>query len=173
MDRIGKGRHAAIKISSWRINVEKLNVSSLKKGDYLPPEQVSEIIEVKMDDPMFHLEVAKLQDYIMRQRQDMDSPIIVKCEGLGLRVLTDSEAVEYNATTRRHGIRKLNRAQGRDSGIDRNNLTDGEVQKLERNMEFGSRVLSSIRSIKRTFSIPKYERQTPGRDVGDVLTGTE
>jgi len=97
------------------------------KGSYIPKSTILE--ELKLDEPPTDREYsfilmalkARLERDIYKETGRIPT---IKSEDNGLRILTDSEAVDYNDKSFRCAIRKMYRAHRRQMNVDVGNLTN-------------------------------------------------
>jgi hypothetical protein len=89
-------------------------------------------------------------------------PVTIKQENAGLRLLTDSEAAEYNATQSENARRKLWRAFRRTQNVDESRLTDIERQRYYRSLEIQGKYVQALRRVRLEMRGVPVVRQTPG-----------
>jgi len=138
------------------------SVTSLQKGDYLAPFEIEEMTGEAEGTVAYQFALMQLRSEIERGLLKAGHPATIKCEGAGLRVLTDAEAAVYNA---RHGDLarfKLFRAFRRNQTVDEANLTNAERQVHYRTLEVQSKYVQALRKVARMHHIEPVKRQTPG-----------
>jgi hypothetical protein len=140
-----------------------LDYETLKKGDYITPEQAQEITGKKMNDPKFPLALLNLKERIRREMQAQRRPITAKVEQLGIRILSDPEASNYNDKQASSALRKLGRSVKRLLQVDQRNLDDGETKVHERRIVTWSKTYQAAKASRReSLKLPVHERKTPG-----------
>lgn len=122
-----------------------LDFEKLRKGDYIPPEQVERISGVTRSERSYQFAIMKLKEEIQRNCDGY----CVKQEGLGLRIQKDAEASGYLASlnnSRYRGIMRSNQLLGK---VDQENLTPAQQREHERRMLVQSRMLQAALSERR------------------------
>lgn len=104
----------------------KIDLTKLHKGDYLSPATLETVLEVPRGHKRWQLELLSLKCYIESSRLDAGSPVVLKGENEGLRVLTDSEALEYVESQFEAGRRRMRTASGKQRRVETSNLTPEE-----------------------------------------------
>jgi len=146
-----------------------LNVADIEKGDYIEPEEIAEIYSVDLDAPDFRLMQLQLCAFIEMQSAKEDRPMLPKCEGAGIRILTDEEASRYRPAVADSHARALRREVSRMLRIDVRNLSDDSKLRLEKEILRNSKRVVAIRGVDREIRcLPSPVRRTPS-----MLTGSE
>jgi hypothetical protein len=80
---------------------------------------------------------------------------------MAIRVLTDPEAVEYNAKHFKGYIRRSRLCHGRQLEVDTSKLSDQEKRSHERSVLIQATKLAALDSVRRVVPVTVHERSTP------------
>lgn len=115
-----------------------LDFDALQQGDYISPSQVTDatkrVGEANPPPPgtdSFRHRMLELRTAIINHMRQIGREWTVKCEGHGLRILTDPEALAYNPKRFAAGKRTMVGANRRLRGINPANLIREDRQRLE------------------------------------------
>lgn len=129
-------------------SVDFTKIEPAEKGTYYSQEDIvtamnliPEIVENDFSLKRLHF-IAVLRRDIYNETGIIVS---IKCEGDGVRVLTDSEAVEYNYKRFVAGLKTMNAAMVRQAAIDESNLTPEEQRKNNTLLNNESIIMTSIK----------------------------
>lgn len=144
-----------------------LDTEQLGKGSIVPHEDLERATGIKQsDDPeAYRLAVLGIRNYIERRLKDRGIvATIVTSKSSGLRILTDEEAVAYNAKQDENLVRKRVRTYRRILGINRGLLSTASQSKLDRTMTVIGRRIQADQLAKRDDfpELPPVKRATPG-----------
>jgi len=142
-------------------NYYPIDVNVIKKGDYILPELIAEIYGTKKTDAKHSLSVLKLRTFIEQSSACRGEPLLTKGEKYGIRILTDSESIEYTNTRAENGKSLIETALSKMGVIDRNLIDDDENLKLERNIEVTAKRLLAIHKSDKLLEAAQYERTVP------------
>lgn len=142
-----------------------IDVWKLAKGDYVSPEFLEGLTGFLRYTQDYSLAVMGIRDDLERRLKAIGNPVTIKQEDKGLRLLTDSEAAEYNAQRGDTLLRQMGRAHERNLAVDSNNLSTEEDRQHLRNLQVQGTILSAAKKIKRQFRLRPFERRTPGLPV--------
>lgn len=142
---------------------QTLDIDSLQKGDFIPSEVIEQVRDVTVGTQAFAFE-------LMRLRTEIEASFLkrtgkratVKSEGNGLRVLTDSEATEYNAGMVEQGRRRIFTSHARNVDVDENQLTSGEKKEHTRRVEISSAYTQALSKESKKLGLMPHKRSTPG-----------
>lgn len=140
-----------------------MHYSELRKGDYIIPEVVEAEVRCPRDEPRYRLESLKLAQEISRYFEcERDEVVTVRIEQGGIRILTDSEASDYNHASFESGVLKMRRSHRRNLGVDVSNLEESEVRDHRRVLTSQAAQLSAVGEARRHYpSLVPVRRQTP------------
>jgi len=131
-------------------NHKLVAAANVVKGDFIPKDVIVRVMELDPNISEGNYNWARLNfnSYLKLQifRNTGKEPVI-KCEGDGLRVLTDSEAVEYVNEQFTLGIRKMLRANLQQQQIDVSNLTKEEKDRNRTLLNNQSMVVDSVKRV--------------------------
>jgi hypothetical protein len=128
------------------IKDEEKIVSSLNKGDYLPPEKCEEILKMARTDPQYGYKLMGLIDLFTRLSERIKKPMSMRCHQLGIKVNTDHEATRYHERERQEGLRKHLRHTNRAKRlVDTNNLSKDDKDRHERSLACADLINTAIK----------------------------
>lgn len=135
-----------------------IDVGALKKGDLLSVEQLQTITGKKPADAnSFAFAVLALREFIQE-----NTDFTVKMTTEGLRILTDSEASQYNHR-RFHGhIGGLQRRYQRNTLVDARNLSPEEGSAHAHNLLNESRYIAALTKATKRIAVEAHKRLGPG-----------
>jgi len=153
-----------------------LNYATLTKGDYIPPTMIEAITGEVAGTPNFSLAAMNVKttvEGVLRQRAEEEAevdgriwrggcPITLKHEKDGIRLLTDPEAAEYNASRGESACKQLRAAFRRNQNVAEVNLDDSTRQKHYRTLEVQGKQVQAIRKVAVDLRVEPARRQTPG-----------
>lgn len=103
---------------------------------------------------------SEIEAFFLREH---DVRVVVASDAeVGLRILTDSEAIGYTRQQEAIALRRARRNHVKRKGIDRANITDDERTALDRDTLRGDRIHAAIRSAARkaiAIVIPKPSKK--------------
>ena len=137
----------------------------LAKGDYISPEFLEGLTGFLRYTQEYSLAIMGIRDGLERKLSAIGNPITIKQEDKGLRLLTDSEAAEYNAHRGDALLVQMGRAHERNLAVDSNNLSQEEDREHLRSLQVQGTILSAAKKIKRQFRLRPFQRKTPGLPV--------
>lgn len=141
--------------------VYPIDVRTLKKGDYIKPEFIEKTYECKRENNLYSLNVLKLRSFIEQASRNEDEPLLTKGEKFGIRILIDSEAVEYTNSRAENAKNQLAVALAKMTLIDKNNLDEKESGDLERNVEVNSKRLLAMDTSDKELKAAQHRRTLP------------
>ena len=148
-----------------------LDFETLKKGDYITPEQAAEITGKNASDPKFALALLNLKERIRREMQAQKRPITAKVERGGIRILNDPEASNYNDKQAKGALRKLGRCVSQLLYVDQRKLNNGEQRTHEHRIISWTKVFGAAKGARReTLRLPAHKRSTPSMIEGNGAT---
>jgi hypothetical protein len=142
-----------------------IDVWQLAKGDYISPEFLEGLTGFLRYTQDYSFAMLSLRDDLERRLGAIGNPVTIKQEDQGLRLLTDSEAAEYNAHRGNKLLGQMGRAHKRNQAVDSNNLSQEEDHQHLRNLQVQGTILSSAKQIKRQYRMKSFQRRTPGLPV--------
>lgn len=139
-----------------------IDFDALELGSSISIDKLERILEMSRHLTKFQLAVLNLSTTISKYLTVKHGRFIAVAQVKGeLRVLTDSERVEYHEKTMERARRDLRNGLRSMQSIDVTNITDDERKKLERQMVVGAAELLAMKSIRKQFPHPPRERSTP------------
>lgn len=140
-----------------------LDLDSLKKGDYISAPMLEDLTGLPAGTPEYVFAVLGLKAELERTiLQRNHRRVTMKSEGAGLRILTDSEAADYNIAQIDQSKRRLVRAHRRNLDVDEGQLTAPERQAHYRNLEVGGKYVQALQGADKDLRPTAHKRQTPG-----------
>ena len=136
-----------------------INVHTLRKGDFYSPEQVNlayGLFDEKLPERIARYERGELRtdpmsfasqkviEHITKLREQMNSPVVCRSDGGGVKVLTDAEAATYLNAQANAGLRKhRSKTIALMTAVDSSQLTDHERRQLEADQRKHAFILAS------------------------------
>ncbi|MHB8108238.1 MAG: hypothetical protein ACYDH4_12580, partial [Candidatus Cryosericum sp.] len=125
-----------------------------------------ELVDEEEGTVAYQFALMQLRSKIEQVLQNIGRPATIKCEGSGLRVLTDAEAAVYNARQGDLARFKLFRAFRRNQAVDEAKLTDADRQNHCRTLEVQGKYVQALRKVVRqALRLAPVTRETPGLRV--------
>lgn len=153
------------RIGGMSITRYPLDFDALKKGDYIPPERIEEIFQIKLEDDIkaFHLKLLGLKEQIEDRLWARGETATIKIEKDGVRILLDSEAADYNEESFNQALRKAGKAHHRNLHVNVGLLEDEkQLKQHERTLEVQGLVLQAISETHKKLRLHAAKRTTPG-----------
>lgn len=145
-----------------------LDLSVLQKGELIDLPTLEKITSKKHGTPEFQLAVLGIQDRI-NDRTAMTAKITQD----GLRILTDSEASEYNQRLFHLGIGRVVRRHGKTLQVDVTTLQPDEQRAHENRLISQSRIVGAIANARRHTILPKRNGKQEPIGTQPSVTGDD
>ena len=143
---------------SRRYNID---LETMAKGRSLSPDELAIILNAREGTTEYSLRVMDLQQQIRNWFEASGQIVTVALQRGYLRVLTDAEAVDYNAKAFSRGIRKLADAHKRTQGIDVSELSEEQRARHEREAYVQGRLLQAMTRERKALLPEAAKRATP------------
>lgn len=146
------------------MNFYPMDVEELKKGMTIHEERITEIFGIPTDDDRYKIHAQlKLRDWIHGITVKMMNPMICRCVGNDLYIMTDPEALKYQERDRVLRKRGIVRMSKRTASIDRRNLTEQEQTDHDREMRMQANMAFALKQIERGRLLKPvdHEKKTP------------
>ena len=113
--------------------IDGIDWRSLQKGDIIPKEHILDYWNIFFPDKEWdRFSMLEVKENVMKLREGINKPIVLKEVKESLIVLTDKDAVDYSAKQANAGIKKHRKHTRRMfTHIDTNNLDDAKKRDLE------------------------------------------
>ena len=148
---------------STGVNIYPLDVSTLKKGDYLSPDFCETRVKCRdRKNKAYSLQLNALRDWIERARESIGRPIVVKCDHDGIRVLDDEDAATYTSQQFASALRRAGRAHRKSLHVDVGRLCPETRRKHERNVEIQGKQIQAVAMVTVQYKLTPHARRTPG-----------
>jgi len=138
-----------------------LDISALKKGDYISPEELERIVCTPRGTNSYAFKVLEVKEFIRKASIDNGEPLLTKQEQYGLRVLTDSEALDYKERQHELRLQGIRRTFIDLTHIDVRNLTTPESQRHTSAVLCQSRVIQAMNRERNKLMQEGHVRTTP------------
>lgn len=144
-----------------------IDFESLKQGDFIAPDIVSDVTGISPKNRAYGLAQLKARDIIESGLADCGHCWILRSEGDGLRILTDEEASVYKERMMRARIRGFGRDLRQMQHIDVGKLTEERRHKHDEHMVRASLFLQAGRNAIRkrisaaSKSVPYMPKRIP------------
>lgn len=140
-----------------------MDFSILRKGDYVLPQTLEEITGKQIGTAEYTLACLAIKYQIAAAIKARDGrQVTIRSEAGGLRILTDSEAAEYNPKAIEQSRRRLIAAHERNLDVDEAKLFGDERQSHYRNLAVGGAYVQHLKRARRELRIEGHKRKTPG-----------
>ena len=131
------------------MNFYPLDPEKLKKGMTIHEETIAEIYGIEADDDRYKIHAQlKLRDWIHQITAKLMNPMICKCVGNDLYIMTDPEALKYQTRDRELRKRGIVRMSKRTASIDRRNLSETQQQDHDREMRTQANMAFALKQIE-------------------------
>jgi len=139
------------------------DIDSLDKGDVVHASQIERAFDVQRCDVKgYQLAMMKAKERLVRAAADIRGMVwTVRQDGENLRILTDAEAISYNAAEFDRGRRRMARSQCRSLGIERINLSDDQQTELDRKLIYQATVLQAMNDASKSLAPKAHVRTLP------------
>ena len=113
--------------------IDGIDWRSLQKGDIIPKEHILDYWNICFPDKEWNkYSMLEVKENVMKLREGVNKPIVLKEVKESLVVLTDKDAVDYSAKQANAGIKKHRKHTRRMfTHIDTNNLDEAKKRDLE------------------------------------------
>lgn len=143
-------------------DVFPIDIGSIKKGDYISPEFISEKYGIDTDDPHYWVKLLAMRQYIEQQSVAEFRPLLTKGEKRGIRILTDEEAGSYIDGLADQGVSCVMRQLGRLNRVDASSLSEQKKDELNRAiLKNSKRVIAIKKSDLEVKALPSIISDTP------------
>lgn len=144
-----------------------LDFDALHKGDKIGPAVIEEFSGATRGSKEYDWAVMGFRGRICRELRIRGIHWTVRQVGDELHILTDEEAVEYNARMAKSGRRRMKRAHHRLAHVDPSQLTEPQRSAHERSLRVLQAQLIAMQSARPIVLPGTHQRSTPGlpRDV--------
>lgn len=156
-----------------------LDVAGYVEGDYITPEEVEIILGQTRGTNEFQFELMKLCGWIMRTRNDLGIPMIVKQDHDGIKFLGIGEdGANYADNAASQGLAKFRRWHERLRGwVDPRQLTEERRRQFERRNDHNVRIALAMmrerRDEARLIAAAKKKKNKPENPDGEVPEETD
>jgi hypothetical protein len=146
-----------------RIENGLLVFSELEKGDYISGIHAETLTGMEQGSRSFAFALMGLRDDVADALLNLHGRrFTIKIEDTGLRILTDSEAADYNARQQQKSKERIFRAQRRNVDVDEANLSQDERSRHYRNLALGGAYTQALRKATREIGPDPHQRNSPG-----------
>lgn len=135
-----------------------IDFDALRKGDVVSPEVISAVYGVERSSRGFQVCALNLKDRIERALGERGYPVTVKTEMDAIRILTDAEAVQYNAASFERGVSAMARSHRRLAAVDHAQLDARESEKRDRLLLNQATQLLALRRSRRALPAPNPQK---------------
>jgi hypothetical protein len=126
-----------------------IDISKVSRGTYIEPDEIAETFGLAKTSSHFAFKVMSLCQDIEKTTLDDGDPMLARCEGYGIRVMTDEEALDYlNRRFWQHTL-AMSRIEQRFNNIRVKGLSSELQGRKERQQYAMSRINGSISDTKK------------------------
>jgi len=133
-----------------------IDIGSLQKGEIISALVLEAIFGCERDRKRYRLKTIKLIERIQEESNRDGMPLLCKCDGDDIRILTDTEAVSYKAEEHDLTCRRIYRYARHLNRIDSNNLTKKKTVLLEKEIINQSRVAQVVKRERRVLGMKPH-----------------
>ena len=148
--------------------IDGIDWRSLQKGDIIPKEHILDYWNIFFPDKEWdRFSMLEVKENVMKLREGINKPIVLKEVKESLVVLTDKDAVDYSAKQANAGIKKHRKHTRRMfTHIDTNNLDEAKKRDLETKQITHAFIASAAAgSRKESLDLQKKGQRLPKRLV--------
>jgi ethanolamine utilization protein EutA (predicted chaperonin) len=140
-----------------------IDFDALQKGSFIPVEDLERAFRANRDTRVFNFKVMGLISDIRDFFKDRREQTVTVCQkDGGITVLTDEQAVSYNAAKFSEHFRKAGQAHKRTLGIDTEQLSDDGKRRHERGVILQAAMLSAAMNAKnQVLRLQPHQRNIP------------
>jgi hypothetical protein len=137
---------------------------SVEPGSILPIQECERLFGYKRgDDPIrYQFDLMRLSDWLGKELLKKGNPLTVTCDNNEIRVLTHTEASDYNQKHFLNSIRRMRKCHSRLMSVDTRDFDQDRVKGHDKAIVRQGRILQMIR---KTTSITKAEAHKSERPV--------
>ena len=138
-----------------------LDFTAIYKGQVITPDEIRTIMGLTPQDgdSVFRLKAMALRAMIESECDKLGRPVVVRHQGDALRVLSDSEAVDYTQSRIDRSYRTAARYTGRQPTIDYANLSNEEQARLDRYVINNGRRLLALKTAQKQINREERRRE--------------
>ena len=144
-----------------RTRIHPIDVTQLKKGDYLPPSQIVDICGVEVNNKRYSLELLKIRSFIQEESRNRGNPLLTKGENNGIRILIDDEALDHRSSRIESGEKIIVIGLRDLMLIDTNNLLADRNKVLEHRVYVTGKKLQAMNDVERKLTAVDHIRMVP------------
>jgi hypothetical protein len=133
-----------------------IDINSLQKGEVISADELEILFGCERDRKPYRLKTIKLIERIQEESNQAGTPLLCKCDGEDIRILTDTEALSYKAEEHDLTCRRIYRYARHLNRIDSNNLTKKKTVLLEREIINQSRIAQVVKRERRTLGMKPH-----------------
>lgn len=126
-----------------------VDFDSLQKGDVIAPEIIENAYGISRDLRAYAFAALNLKTRIECELENRGYPVSTKIEGSSIRILTDEEAVPYNAMAFEAGVAKMGRSHRRLNLVDVGKLSQLARSTHDRAIAVQAFQLQALRKARR------------------------
>ena len=152
---------------AWAIFMREVPFESIGKGSYITPEVIERATGFMRGSNEYSLQSLRLKDMIESWFEEHENPVTIKIEQDGLRILTDTEATEYNHRMFKIGMRRLFESHRKMLNVNEKDMTQEQVSAHRQRVNAQAHVTASVWTQNQTLRLIPYSRQVP--TIGDSI----
>jgi hypothetical protein len=131
-------------------------------GDSVPNSVLEDFYNVSEDDESFRFKQIQFIQQLDRELRSRGKVCTICVREGQVTILTHEEAAEYNRKRFNCHISGMAKTHEKNIHVDRDCLTNSELDKHDDTVMFQSRILQSILNVRAEHQIEMVERKTPG-----------
>lgn len=122
----------------------RMDIGRLRKGQWVPPHRLEQLFGVKMGTTAYDAKFMLLKNQIEEESFARGKPLLCKREDIGLKVMTDREALTYKSRQQRNTVKRLDRICNELHRIDRTKLKEEDQYILDDEKVFQTVIVEAI-----------------------------
>jgi len=134
----------------------------LEKGDVIPTSDLEALTGEVYGTSAYSLAILKYQMEIRNRLADRGLFVTVKCDRGALRILTDSEASQYNFDRCRAHVRGIVQSHSRAVNVDVAILGKADITAHTRRLAISGHFVQAVLNARKTLPVTGHKRKTPG-----------
>lgn len=130
----------------------RMDIGQLRKGQWVPPHRLEQLFGVDMGTSVYDAKFMLLKNQIEEESLARKKPLLCKRENIGLKVMTDREALTYKSRQQRRTVKRLDRICNELHRIDRSKLNEEDQYVLDSEKIFQAVIVEAIGTAIRKIS---------------------
>jgi hypothetical protein len=122
----------------------KLDVTKLHKGQFIPVGRLEKLMQVDSGTTAYDARFMLLKMQVEGDSNKLGRPLLCRRENLGMKIMTDEEALSYKQKQHRQTVRRLDRIQDEIYRIDKRYLSNEHSRALTAEKKLQAAIINAI-----------------------------